>query len=114
AAGGGGGAGLAAGGGADGRDERPGDVLAPGAADGVAGDGGAGDLHVRGVVELVFLAADRGGLGPVEDAAAAIVELASGRYVQSWPVRMAAATIMTAPLIVVFLLFQRAFVRGVA
>lgn len=44
----------------------------------------------------------------------AIVELASGRYVQSWPVRMAAATIMTAPLIVVFLIFQRAFVRGVA
>jgi len=44
----------------------------------------------------------------------AIMELASGRYVQSWPVRMAAATIMTAPLIVVFLVFQRAFVRGVA
>lgn len=44
----------------------------------------------------------------------AIVELASGRYVQSWPVRMAAATIMTAPLILVFLVFQRAFVRGVA
>jgi len=44
----------------------------------------------------------------------ALSELASGRYVQSWPVRMAAATIMTAPLIVIFLIFQRAFVRGVA
>jgi ABC-type glycerol-3-phosphate transport system permease component len=44
----------------------------------------------------------------------AIMELAAGRYVQSWPVRMAAATIMTAPLILVFLVFQRAFVRGVA
>lgn len=43
----------------------------------------------------------------------AIAELASGQYVQSWPVRMAAATILTAPLIVIFLLFQRAFVRGV-
>lgn len=44
----------------------------------------------------------------------AIAELASGRYVQSWPVRMAAATIMTVPLVIVFILFQRAFVRGVA
>ncbi len=44
----------------------------------------------------------------------AIADLASGQYVQSWPVRMAAATILTVPLIVVFLVFQRAFVRGVA
>jgi multiple sugar transport system permease protein len=44
----------------------------------------------------------------------AVAELASGRYVQSWPVRMATATIITGPLIVVFLIFQRAFVRGVA
>jgi multiple sugar transport system permease protein len=44
----------------------------------------------------------------------AIADLAAGRYVQSWPVRMAAATIITAPLIVVFLVFQRAFVRGMA
>lgn len=44
----------------------------------------------------------------------AVAELASGRYIQSWPVRMAAATILTLPLIVVFLVFQRAFVRGVA
>lgn len=44
----------------------------------------------------------------------ALAELASGRYVQSWPVRMAAATIMTLPLILVFIVFQRSFVRGVA
>jgi multiple sugar transport system permease protein len=44
----------------------------------------------------------------------AIADLAAGRYVQSWPVRMAAATIITVPLIVVFLVFQRAFVRGMA
>jgi len=44
----------------------------------------------------------------------AIAELASGQYVQSWPVRMAAATIITAPLIVLFFVFQRAFIRGVA
>lgn len=43
----------------------------------------------------------------------ALADLAAGRYVQSWPVRMAAATILTAPLVVVFLVFQRAFVRGV-
>lgn len=43
----------------------------------------------------------------------AVSELASGMYVQSWPVRMAAATILTLPLVVVFLVFQRAFVRGV-
>jgi len=43
----------------------------------------------------------------------AIAELAGGVYVQSWPVRMAAATLITLPLVVVFLLFQRAFVRGV-
>lgn len=43
----------------------------------------------------------------------AVSELASGQYVQSWPVRMAAATIITVPLIVLFFLFQRAFVRGV-
>lgn len=43
----------------------------------------------------------------------AVAELASGRYVQSWPVRMAAGVILTLPLIVVFMIFQRAFVRGV-
>ena len=44
----------------------------------------------------------------------AISHLASGRYVQSWPQIMAAMTILTVPLIVVFLVFQRAFVEGVA
>ena len=43
----------------------------------------------------------------------AVAELAAGRYVQSWPVRMAAGVILTLPLIVVFIVFQRAFVRGV-
>jgi multiple sugar transport system permease protein len=44
----------------------------------------------------------------------AVADLAGGQYIQSWPVRMAAATILVGPLIVVFLLMQRAFVRGVA
>lgn len=44
----------------------------------------------------------------------AVAELASGQYVQSWPVRMAAATIITLPLLIVFVIFQRAFVRGIA
>ncbi len=44
----------------------------------------------------------------------AIADLTAGKYVQSWPVRMASATVLTVPLIFVFLLFQRAFVRGVA
>lgn len=43
----------------------------------------------------------------------AVAELAAGRFVQSWPVRMAAGVILTVPLIVVFVVFQRAFVRGV-
>lgn len=43
----------------------------------------------------------------------AIADLASGKFVQSWPVRMAAATILTLPLLIGFLIFQRAFVRGV-
>lgn len=44
----------------------------------------------------------------------AVAALASGRYIPSWPVQMAAVTILTLPLIVVFLVFQGAFVRGVA
>lgn len=44
----------------------------------------------------------------------AVADLSGGQYIQSWPVRMAAATLLVAPLIVVFLLLQRAFVRGVA
>jgi multiple sugar transport system permease protein len=43
----------------------------------------------------------------------ALADLAAGQYVQSWPVRMAAATILTLPPVVVFALCQRAFVRGV-
>ncbi|MBK7404792.1 MAG: carbohydrate ABC transporter permease [Phycisphaerales bacterium] len=44
----------------------------------------------------------------------AVAALASGMYVQSWPVTMAAATILILPLIVIFFLTQRAFVRGIA
>lgn len=43
----------------------------------------------------------------------AVAELSAGIYVHSWPVRMAAATMLTAPLVIVFVVFQRAFVRGV-
>ena len=44
----------------------------------------------------------------------AVDGLASGLYVQSWPVQMAAATIITIPTIVVFLIFQRMFMQGLA
>ncbi len=44
----------------------------------------------------------------------AVADLASGLYIQSWPVTMAAATILILPLIVIFFLTQRAFVRGIA
>jgi len=43
----------------------------------------------------------------------AVQALAMGLYVDSWPVQMAAATIITAPIILVFLLFQRRFVEGI-
>jgi ABC-type glycerol-3-phosphate transport system permease component len=43
----------------------------------------------------------------------AVAALASGLYVSSWPVQMAAATIITLPMILVFLVFQRGFVRGI-
>lgn len=43
----------------------------------------------------------------------AIADLSAGLYTHSWPVQMAAATIMTIPLVVVFLIAQRAFVRGI-
>lgn len=43
-----------------------------------------------------------------------VAELATGRLVLSWPTRMAAATLITLPLVVVFMVFQRAFVRGIA
>lgn len=44
----------------------------------------------------------------------AVSELASGMYVDSWPIQMAAATIITLPLILVFVVFQRSFVQGIA
>lgn len=44
----------------------------------------------------------------------AIADLSAGQYVDSWPVQMAAGTILIVPLVVVFLLVQRAFIRGVA
>ncbi|MCK6478108.1 MAG: carbohydrate ABC transporter permease [Phycisphaerales bacterium] len=43
-----------------------------------------------------------------------VAELATGRLVLSWPTRMAAATLITLPLILVFIVFQRSFVRGIA
>lgn len=43
----------------------------------------------------------------------AVAALASGLYADSWPIQMAAATIITLPIIVLFLLFQRSFVRGI-
>jgi multiple sugar transport system permease protein len=43
----------------------------------------------------------------------AVQALSKGLYVDSWPVQMAAATIITLPIIVVFLLFQRRFVEGI-
>lgn len=39
----------------------------------------------------------------------AVADLASGLYVQSWPVQMAAGSILIAPLIVIYLIAQRAF-----
>jgi multiple sugar transport system permease protein len=44
----------------------------------------------------------------------AVNSLASQQVVQSWPLLMAATTMIVLPIIFVFLLFQRQFVRGVA
>jgi multiple sugar transport system permease protein len=44
----------------------------------------------------------------------AVAELAAGTYVDSFPAQMAAATIITVPMIVVYLVFERQFVRGIA
>ncbi|MHC4991979.1 MAG: carbohydrate ABC transporter permease [Planctomycetota bacterium] len=44
----------------------------------------------------------------------AVARLSAGYYVSSWPGQMAAATIITVPTILVFLLFQRSFTRGLA
>ncbi len=43
----------------------------------------------------------------------AVQALSKGLYVDSWPVQMAAATIITVPIILVFLAFQRRFVEGI-
>lgn len=42
----------------------------------------------------------------------ALADLSSGMYVKSWPVQMAAASMLVVPMLVVFVLAQRAFVRG--
>jgi len=44
----------------------------------------------------------------------AVNALASGEYVSSWAVQMAALTIITLPNVAVFLLFSRQFMRGLA
>lgn len=44
----------------------------------------------------------------------ALADLSAGLYVDSWPVQMAAATIMIGPMVAVYLVLQRAFVQGVA
>jgi len=44
----------------------------------------------------------------------AVERLSAGQFVDSWPQRMAAATIITVPTIFVFVLFQRSFVEGLA
>jgi len=43
-----------------------------------------------------------------------VAALSAGLYVPSWPVQMAAATIITLPTVLVFLIFQKAFTRGMA
>ncbi len=43
----------------------------------------------------------------------AVNALSGQYYTDSWPVQMAAATIITIPVVIVFLLFQRAFVEGI-
>lgn len=44
----------------------------------------------------------------------AVARLSAGYYVSSWPVQMAAASIITVPTILVFLAGQRWFLRGLA
>jgi len=43
----------------------------------------------------------------------AVNALAGKYYTSSWPIQMAAATIITVPILIVFLIFQRAFVEGI-
>jgi len=44
----------------------------------------------------------------------AIAALSQGLFVMSWPILMAGASFAITPVLVVFLLFQRFFVRGIA
>lgn len=44
----------------------------------------------------------------------AVASLAQGHYVMSWPILMAGACIIIIPVILVFLLFQRQFIQGIA
>lgn len=44
----------------------------------------------------------------------AIADLASNMYFSAWPQTMAAGTILVLPLVLIFFIAQRAFVRGVA
>jgi len=43
----------------------------------------------------------------------AVNALANQYFTDSWPIQMAAASIITVPLVMVFLIFQRAFVEGI-
>lgn len=43
----------------------------------------------------------------------AVAALSNQYYTDSWPVQMAAATIITLPMLIVFLVFQRSFVQGI-
>lgn len=43
----------------------------------------------------------------------AVAALAGQYYTDSWPVQMAAATLITLPVVIVFIVFQRAFVEGI-
>lgn len=44
----------------------------------------------------------------------AVADLSAGQVVQSWPILMAAATLIITPSLLVFLVFQRQFIRGIA
>lgn len=44
----------------------------------------------------------------------AIADLSGGQVVQSWPILMAAGTMIILPTIIVFIIFQRQFIEGIA
>lgn len=44
----------------------------------------------------------------------AVADLSSGQVVQSWPILMAGASMIVMPMILVFLVFQRQFIKGIA